>query len=59
VFPPKESIDLSICFVEWLDGSGLDVERVINVHGTGLIETWRLGRIRTLARSRQAGRAKR
>ena len=52
VFPPPESIDLSIYFVEWLDRSGLDVERIYNLHGTGLVEDWQLERIREIAAER-------
>jgi glyoxylase-like metal-dependent hydrolase (beta-lactamase superfamily II) len=54
-FPPLESIDLSIYFVDWLDRSGLDVERVLNVHGTGVVEPWHLDRIRALAAARATG----
>jgi glyoxylase-like metal-dependent hydrolase (beta-lactamase superfamily II) len=52
VFPPRESIDLSIYFVDWLDRSGLDVDLVLNVHGTGVVEPWHLERIRQIARER-------
>lgn len=55
-FPPLESVDLSIYFVDWLDRSGLDVERVLNVHGSGRVEPWHLARIRELARSRERSR---
>lgn len=42
VFPLRESVPLSRYFVEWLDGSGLDVEHIYNVHGQGLVQDWQL-----------------
>ena len=48
-FPPTESIPLSIYFVEWLDQSELDVERIYNIHGDGLVEEWQLEKIRELS----------
>ena len=53
-FPPEESVDLSLYFVEWLDQSGLAVDRVLNVHGSGLVEPWHLDRIRAIAAARRA-----
>ncbi len=49
VFPLPESVELSIWFVEWLDQSGLDVEKIYNVHGLGLVEDWQLEQIREIA----------
>ncbi|MEM7280738.1 MAG: MBL fold metallo-hydrolase [Pseudomonadota bacterium] len=48
-FPPPESINLSVYFVQWLDRSGLDVEQIYNVHAGGLVEEWQLEKLRHLA----------
>ncbi|TGY87887.1 MBL fold metallo-hydrolase [Marinicauda algicola] len=42
VFPLVESVPLSAWFVDWLDGSGLAVDEVWNLHGTGRVEDWQL-----------------
>ncbi len=57
-FPPPESIDLSIYFVEWLDQSGLDIEKIYNVHAGGLVEDWHLEKVREIAASRASSSPK-
>jgi len=52
VFPPAESVELSIYFVNWLDSSGLDVEQIYNVHGMARVEDWHLDKLREIAASR-------
>ena len=47
-FPVVESVPLSLWFVRWLDGSGLEVERLYNVHGDGLVESWQPDELRAL-----------
>jgi glyoxylase-like metal-dependent hydrolase (beta-lactamase superfamily II) len=49
VFPPKESIPLSIYFVKWLDEAGLDIETIYNVHAMNKVEPWQLEAIRQIA----------
>ncbi len=49
VFPLKESIPLSEYFVEWLDGSGLEVDQIYNLHGMGRVEPWQIEAIRNLS----------
>ncbi len=56
VFPPKESIPLSIYFVDWLDRSGLEIEQIYNLHGMRRVEEWQLEKIRELAISDAARR---
>ncbi|MEO1204366.1 MAG: MBL fold metallo-hydrolase, partial [Pseudomonadota bacterium] len=51
VFPPKESIPLSRYFVDWLDNSGLEIERVYNLHAMRRVEEWQLEKVRGLAGS--------
>ena len=53
-FPPAESLELSLYFVEWLDASGLDVDTIYNVHAGGRVEDWQLDHLRTIARQRAA-----
>ena len=48
VFPLVESVPLSAWFVDWLDGSGLAVDEVWNLHGTGRVEDWQLEYFRQL-----------
>ncbi len=48
-FPPPESVNLSLYFLDWLDASGLEIEKIYNVHGNGLVEDWQLERLRELA----------
>lgn len=51
VFPPKESIPLSVYFVKWLDESGLDIETIYNVHAMNEVESWQLDAIRRMAKN--------
>jgi glyoxylase-like metal-dependent hydrolase (beta-lactamase superfamily II) len=50
-FPLPESVPLSLWFVRWLDRSGLDVERIYNVHGQARIQDWQLDRLREMLAS--------
>lgn len=50
-FPLPESVPLSLWFVRWLDRSGLDVERIYNVHGQARIQDWQLDRLRAMLTS--------
>lgn len=47
-FPVPESVPLSLWFVHWLDQSGLDVERIYNVHGQALVQDWQLEKFRKM-----------
>lgn len=50
-FPVVESIPLSLWFVRWLDRSGLEVDRLYNVHGQGRVQDWQLARFRQMLES--------
>lgn len=47
-FPVPESVPLSLWFVRWLDASGLDVERIYNVHGQSRVQDWQLAKFREM-----------
>ena len=53
--PPPESVDLALWLLDWLDRSGLEVERHYNVHAGGLIEERHIEQLRRIARERAGG----
>lgn len=50
-FPAPESVPLSLWFVRWLDQSGLEPERIYNVHGMARVQNWQLDRFREMLES--------
>ena len=48
VFPPPESVFLSKYFVDWLDGSGLEIDHIYNLHGMARVEDWHLEALREI-----------
>jgi len=50
-FPAPESVPLSLWFVRWLDQSGLEVERIYNVHAMARVQDWQLERFREMLQS--------
>lgn len=45
-FPLKESVPAMRWLVNWLDQSGIAVDTMLNVHGTGRVEDWQLEWVR-------------
>lgn len=50
-FPAPESVPLSLWFVQWLDKSGLEPEKIYNVHGMARVQEWHLERFREMLES--------
>ena len=58
VFPLKESVPAMRWLVQWLDRSGLAVDTMLNVHGTGRVEDWQLDWARKSTTRRESPRDK-